>query len=342
MKRAMAATGAVLLLVGAAVSWTGARLGGSNRASVRMFGREWTVYVPTLSSPGGLGIAPGGQGRTEETAVSQGEATEPFRAVNIDVDMADVTLVQGAEYSVQVDYWGRNYKVFWENQDGGLCVWSEGVGVPGVTEDTGCNITITVPQPLDRVDLDLDLGNVSMEGIAAECMALSLDLGSVTARNLTVAGELDVQADLGSVDLHGDLGERVEVKADLGEVTVRLTRPADDYCWDLHADLGRIRVDGRDAGNVRATGGTGEREVLVEASLGSISVDFDCPLEVLTGVVYRDTVYREAVAAPVEEETYTGAIPSAPTAPAAPAAPAVPTPLLGVVQEAADAIGEGR
>lgn len=335
MKRAMAATGAILLLVGAAVSWTGVRLGGSNRASVRMFGRAWTVYVPTLSAPGGLLVTPGSQGETQAAAGSQVEAAEPFRAVNIDVDVADVALVQGAEYGVQVDCWGRNYKVFWENRDGGLYVWSEGVGAPGVMEDTGCNITITVPQPLDRVDLDLDLGNVSMEGIAAEGMALSLNLGSVTARNLTVAGKLDVQADLGSVDLHGDLGEMVDVEADLGEVTVRLTRPAADYFWDLHAGLGRIRVDGRDAGNARATGGTGEKAIQVEASLGSICVDFDCPLEVLTGAVYQDTVYQEAVTT-IMEGGGDSFIPSAPTAPAA------PTPSLDVVQEAVDAIGEGR
>lgn len=290
MKKFLLSAGALLLAFGLGLSWVGVRMGGETRATVRLFGRSWDVYAPTsgwnVVSTTVRNVAeatpmpPSDQGveHVDDVTFTDQDAT-PFSSLNIDLDLGSVTIAAADDFGVEIDAWGTGYRVdhwysgdtlYIENKDSGSVL----------PTNCGSNVTVYVPAGvwLESLYVDLDLGDLTLAGIQAMYADIDLDLGSLTGEALTVTTTLEVDADLGEVTLFGDLGEYVDISADLGSVQLGLSKPASDYCWELEADMGSVTVDGKkqranDDGKV--TGGFGNRMIEVDASLGSITVDFD-------------------------------------------------------------------
>lgn len=280
MKKAMAMLGCILVAVGLGLGWIGGRMGGSNYASVHLFGRDWDVYAPMAGS--GFNAIRHATVAEHEPVAMQGLATSAstetgaFRNIDLDIEMGDVTVAAGDDYLIDISAWGVGYGVTWENDGGVLKVRSES-GAVG-TINCGSSVTIYVPADvLELVELDIDLGSVTLAGVTIDRLDVDLDLGELTGEGVTVLNGVTVDADLGSVTLFGDLTETVDISADLGDVTLCLARPRDEYHWDLSADLGSVTVDGVGNGKMSGsvTGGGGGFKITVEASLGSIQVVFD-------------------------------------------------------------------
>lgn len=331
MKKAMATLGVVLLVLGMGLSWTGARLGGSNEATVRLFGHSWSVHAPEAGSWGGARIVHGtstGIYYDDPAPTPSGVAVEVvgekgFSEICLDLEVANVTVAAGDDYLVEISCWGDGYQVQRSIYDGMLFLWSESDSfVTGAT--CGSSITIYVPagEVLEFVDIQVDVGSVTLAGVTANGMYLDLDVGDLIGEGLTVYGAVTVDSDVGNVNLYGDLGKAVEVDVDLGDVTLGLSRPASDYCWDLTADLGSVTVDGRSYNGISSsdTGGNGDAILRVDTDVGSIQVDFDCPMELRQATI----VDQGMVTGEELEPEYRWSVVPAPTPPSAPAPPDPP------------------
>lgn len=290
MKKFLLSAGALLLAAGLGLSWVGTRMGGETRATVCLFGRSWEVFAPSA----GWGVvsttvrdvaAATPTASLGDQAVDRGqdvtfiEDETAFTSIDLNVDLGTVTIVAGDDYGVDIRAWGEGYEVdHWYSGDT-LTIESTDSGSVLPT-DCGSEITVYVPADvwLESLHVDLDLGDLTLSGLNLEYAEIDLDLGSLTGEALTVTTAFQVDADLGEVNLYGDLGEYVYISADLGSVQLGLSKPASEYCWELSADLGSVTVDGRNQhtnnGN-EVTGGYGNRTIEVDASLGSITVDFD-------------------------------------------------------------------
>lgn len=295
MKKFLLSAGALLLAAGLALSWAGTRMGGESRATVRLFGHSWDVYAPTTgwnvvsttvhevyaasSTPTpSLSQAVDQAQQSQDVVFTDSDSTQ-FSSISLDVDLGSVTIAAGDDYGVEINTWGAGYEVNHWYSGGTLTIESNDSGSV-LPANCGSDITIYVPVSawLESLYVDLDLGDLTLAGLHVEQADIDLDLGSLTGDALVVTTSFQVDADLGEVNLSGDLGEYVDISADLGSVQLGLTRPADEYCWQLEADLGSITVDGKkqhvnDENEV--TGGYGGRVIEVDASLGSITVDFD-------------------------------------------------------------------
>lgn len=292
MKKFLLSAGALLLAVGLGLTHIGLTMGGETMATVRLFGRSWNVYAPTAS---GWGMASAGVREAVAmpshmlveggaVPVDQGSATTtdtgstPFSSIYLDVDLGDVTIVAGDDFGVEIECWGKGYRVdHWYSGD---ALYIENSGNGTHLTNCGSNITVYVPSDVWLEDLyvDLDLGSLTLAGLNMEYADIDLDLGSLTGEALTVTTTLEVEANLGEVALYGDLGENVDISADLGSVQLGLARPASEYSWQLEADLGSVTVDGKSQrlnDDHEATGGHGSRMIEVDADLGSITLDFD-------------------------------------------------------------------
>lgn len=290
MKKFLLSAGALLLVVGLGLSWAGVRMGGETKATVRLFGRSWEVFAPSA----GWGVvsttvhevaAAASMPPSDRGVELEGDVTfidqddTHFTSIALNVDLGTVTIAAGDDYCVDIRAWGKGYKVnHWYSGDT-LTIESNDSGSVLPT-DCGSEITVYVPADvwLESLYVDLDLGDLTLAGLNLEYADIDLDLGSLTGEALTVTNHFQVDADLGEVVLFGDLGEYVDISADLGSVQLGLSKPASEYCWELSADLGSVTVDGRNQhasdGN-EVTGGYGNRTIEVDASLGSITVDFD-------------------------------------------------------------------
>lgn len=290
MKKYLLSAGALLLAVGLALSWAGQRMGGETMATVRLFGRAWNVYAPSAEWGAGWSVRSAEYAEAVPTA-SLGQSVDradnmtfteqdgsPFSAIDLDVDLGNVTIAAGEDYGVEINCWGAGYEVHHWYNGGTLTIESADNGA-FTTANCGSEIKVFVPTDvwLESLYVNLDLGDLTLAGLQVEYADIDLDLGSLTGEAMTVTSAFQVDADLGDVNLFGDLGEYVDISADLGGVQLALSRPVTDYCWELEADLGSITVDGkvqRANGESTASGGHGDRMIEVDASLGSITVDF--------------------------------------------------------------------
>lgn len=322
MKKGMAILGAILLAVGLGMSFTGRALGGQTRATVRLFGRSWEVVAP---GTGHWGISTATRYSEPSSSASTGGETDPFAGISLDVDLGNVTVAAGDDYLVDIRYWGNGYKVRWANDGDTLQIWSESDGaVTEVNCGSDITVFVPAGAELEYLSARLDLGSLTMAGLTMDYADLDLNLGEVMGEGLTVRDYLNVDADLGSVTLYGDLAGSVQINAALGDVTLGLSRSAAHYCWDLSADLGSVTVDGRRQGGVSssATGGTGDAVLQVDADLGSITVDFDQQQAVYSGNAYAEqnaTTDHGWASVPVPT------VPPAPEPPSVPDAPDAPT-----------------
>lgn len=328
MKKFLLSAGALLLVAGLALSWTGVRMGGETVATVRLFGHSWDVYAPTagwgvsmvhdpvhdpMATPRAEPTASLGQAvdRAEDVTFIEQEDDTSFSSISLDVDLGTVTIVPGEDYGVEIRCWGAGYEVHHRYSGDMLIIENDDSGA-FVAANCGSEITVTVPANawLESLYVDLDLGDLTLAGLHVEQADIYLDLGSLTGEGLVVTTSLQVDADLGEVALSGDLGEYVNISADLGSVELDLTRSADEYCWELEADMGSITVDGkkqRANDENEVTGGYGDRMIEVDASLGSITLNFDQdfaePQTALRGEFSAtvDKVLEEKVTAVAEE-----------------------------------------
>lgn len=309
MKKFLLSAGALLLVVGLALSWVGMRMGGETRATVRLFGRSWDVYAPSAgwdvvsasveATPTAAPAASLDQAleEAEDVAVA-GRDTTPFSSIDLDVDLGEVTIAAGDGFGVEIECWGKGYEIDHWYSGGTLHIEDTDNGIKVIPDSFGSNITVYVPTDvwLESLQVDLDLGSLTLAGLNITYADIDLDLGSLTGEALTVVNHFEVDADLGEVNLFGDLGEYVDISADLGSVQLGLSRPVSEYCWELEADMGSITVDGKkqhanDENEV--TGGHGNRTIEVDASLGSITLDFGLEF---AGEASRATPPSESVA----------------------------------------------
>lgn len=301
MKKFLLTAGAVLLAAGLSLSWLGLRMGGETMATVHLFGRAWDVYAPAAGLGGTVPArdtassavdevqpadppAHAGTWENAATPSASGPVTsgQPFSSIYLDVDLGEVTIAAGDDFGVEINSWGQGYQVEHWYAEGTLHIEDTDSGIELLPKNFGSNIIVYVPEGhwLDSLDVDVDLGSLTLKGLQIREAEIDLDLGSLTGEALT-ADHFTVDADLGDVSLSGDLGKYVEVSADLGSVHLGLTRPAAEYCWKLEADMGSVTVDGKkqapDDDN-EVTGGRGDRVIEVDASLGSITLDFGVSL----------------------------------------------------------------
>lgn len=242
-----------------------------NRGPVVWHSAERVVSVESVPTPmpPSQALVPGSATYTEAEA--------PINSILVDVDLGQVTIAAGDGYGVSIDSWGPGYQVNQGNYSGELVIESSGgsAALPA-KYGSNITIFVPRGAVLDYLHVELDVGDVNLSGLTVQDAYLDLDVGSVVGEGLTVLGTLDVDADVGSVTLFGNLGESVNICADLGDVTLGLADPASDYYWSFTTGLGSITVDGRKqgSGNVNITGGRGNNWLSVEADLGSITVDF--------------------------------------------------------------------
>lgn len=179
-------------------------------------------WKSTVKNWAGTGAFPAEVSQTAGT-----EHEEAFNKISVSVDYGDVTLKEGTDFGVALDWSVDDYSLHYENQNGVLKVWSvsekhgDGYHSPG-----SATVVVTVPAgtKLGEVDLETALGNVTADLSAfAQKAELSTNMGDVRCERLTVC-ELDAETDLGDVDI------RFPEK--------------DGVSYELGSDLGSVRVNG--------------------------------------------------------------------------------------------------
>ena len=162
---------------------------------------------------------------------------EGFSAVNLELDIGEVTFHTGDQFYVSVDR--VNYpevKVEVVNDTLTITEASDGFNLLG---DSACKVDITVP-----------------EGTELDLVSLEVDAGSIEATDVT-ASQIGLSVDAGSVALDGAAANLTELEVDAGEIVVSGFAGLEDANVTLEVDAGEVVYLGSDQGTKYTQTGSG-------------------------------------------------------------------------------------
>ena len=248
-----------LLVVGGALNAVGAAMGGreeSRPAGELYIGGERGIHL----SPGKVSI--GGWGEKDGFS-DDGTAVilSPFTDLEVSVDLADISVVEGENYAVDLIWESDYFKLSYQLKDGKLRIWNEAYDGDLDRDVEGACVIVTLPDGAELGEVDI-----------------STDLGSVTWEAAASARKAELSTDLGSVTCGGLLARELEGSSDLGSVEIFLPGSREEFRWELEANIGQLSLDGEPQssgmGELLVAGGAGERLVKASSDLGSVDVSF--------------------------------------------------------------------
>lgn len=196
LTKGLLGVGALLLLSGGLLALSGWTMGGQTELDL-----SWNGHGVRI---GPLGIVSRDSAAQTETAARDGREElhlQAFRRVDVDVDLGDVTVTQGGDYGVSLNWKGKHYALEYELDGDTLRVRSSAQGGRFGLDGYGGTVTVYVPQHLrlEQLEVRSDLGDICLEGIAADTATVTGDLGDLTLRQVR-AGELELHERMGTID----------------------------------------------------------------------------------------------------------------------------------------------
>lgn len=164
----------------------------------------------------GVSVAP--QIFTRQEKAVDKELIDVFDRLELDIDDANCTIVEGDRVSLS-----GGDDVTWEMEGNLLKVKQEQRGGWWWKPDPA-PITLTVPGPLSKMDIDVDAGSVLVSKMTVtQDVTCDVDAGNITLKDVTVGRRLEADVDVGSVDYNGHLYGEAKLDCDAGSIHLGLT-----------------------------------------------------------------------------------------------------------------------
>lgn len=128
---------------------------------------------------------------------------------------------------------------------------------------------------VEKLTVECSLGDLYLWDSVLGEGSLVNNMGVIYASGLTVTKRLDVDDDMGDVTLEGDLQGDIDVDANMGEVTLRLSQGEERYDYELETSMGEVYVNGENRHSSASRSG-GSYSLDVEDDMGDIWIDFNC------------------------------------------------------------------
>ena len=118
------------------------------------------------------------------------------------------------------------------------------------------NLTIPENTELDRFSLELDAGNLDIDGLSGKLVGIEVDAGNVNLKSCT-AENLGVELDAGNLDMTGCNIKKINAELDAGNIAAKDCVIEDGIC---ETDIGNIDLSG-EIGNVKTKTTLGKMSV---------------------------------------------------------------------------------
>ena len=220
-----------------------------------------------------------GSGAVTASLVYTQEEDTSFSGIRADLETASLTIRTGTEFQVLTDVY-RSKEPEITVRDDSLYITQKGGGGWSLFNMIGtkkCDITVTVPEGMiDRIEVDSDVGEVSVEDLQLETLEINTDVGEVTVRDVDAERLLRAKTAVGSIDLHQAAGGDTLLESDVGSITAVFAGAEEDYEISCATELGSVTVNGRSTGSyTSAAKEAAARSVTARTSVGSIALNFD-------------------------------------------------------------------
>ena len=122
-------------------------------------------------------------------------------------------------------------------------------------------LELVLPREISNLNLEMDVGNLTLEQLDVEHLYASVDMGSLKMRDVN-CGRLDTEVDMGNLEMSnlnaaelqmevamGDIEAQAEVSrsvyidVDMGDATLVMSEP-ENYGWNVENDFGSVSLYG--------------------------------------------------------------------------------------------------
>lgn len=207
--------------------------------------------------------------------VTESTLTESYSRIDIDAQALSINIVTGNENSFE--YSGPKKHTPRITVDDGVATITQKTINPGINNSSGeMLLTITVnSKNLTDIIIDLDFGEISIDGINADNLWISADCGSIKVKNGSFTDTV-VEADLGEVNFtNATFGKFLDINADCGAIIIKNPGDLSDANIEANTDLGNIKISVNDinySGKSYKHKGSGA-EIKLNADLGEITIE---------------------------------------------------------------------
>ena len=234
------------------------------------------------------------------TETDKCEFTEAISVIEIDADLANITVKETDAHHVKVQLQDGYQKYFEAKVKGDTLHVSYYVN--GKSFKQGPKITVELPHGMavDCIDIDTDLGEVNLLGISQpttkvdirsslgnirvddcsvkEDCTLNTSLGNIDIKD-SVFGKIDLNASLGNIVFTGKVDSDMFAKASMGNIEVELDGREEDYNIELSADMGDVNYKGQKqegmGGSYKCHTENPIGEIVLDCDMGNVELEFE-------------------------------------------------------------------
>lgn len=202
---------------------------------------------------------------------SKGTQLDEFTSISADVSIMDIDIVSGDEYSISYSAHEKLVPKF-EVKNSCLEITQNPKKLWG---NKTCSVTITVPEELSGVYLDMSVGDIDITGITASSLEIDTSVGDLDISDCKF-GDADVDASTGDIDFLNTVFDRLEIDASVGDVQVDAAENLSDYKIELDTGIGDVEVNGRDYKDCfyQNAAEDGRKSLTVDTSTGDIELNY--------------------------------------------------------------------
>lgn len=178
---------------------------------------------------------------------------QEFDSIAIDANIMGVSVERGNRFEITGSYSKEALKPSFSVSGGTLKITQPKYRTKLVSNNN-CKIVITIPygNPLESVDINVDVGAVALKGIDLEDAQVVTDVGAVAVENVEF--------------------RELSVKSDVGAVAVELTQSVDEYNIDVRSDVGAIQINGAKVRRKYSKTGSTNKRINIKTDVGGIEI----------------------------------------------------------------------
>ena len=207
---------------------------------------------------------------------------DDIKKIKIDTDASNVIIKKGDVFTLSVDNASRRIKV--NENNGTLKIKDKRIVNIAKTDSV---IEITVPEVLEKLDIEVGKGTLECTDIVANDLKMSLGAGKVNLNNVyfnktdieggagqitinnSTLNDLDLDAGTGKVYIDGKITGNSKIEAGIGEIEVKLIE--NNYRFKLDKGVGKIILNNETLAD-EGIYGTGDNIIQIEAGIGNIII----------------------------------------------------------------------
>lgn len=225
-----------------------------------------------------------------------------FSDIRIECSDGDVDLVEGDDYHLEMTYDETNGTPQVDVVNGTLVVsdwgrqWDRKIHLDIFGQghrEAKMKIYYPKGKKLENVDLDCDMGTVTVSDSAVDKLKINVSTGAVTLKNVTAktldadvdmgtlegqdlrTGSSDLNLDTGSIEVDGTLKGKNRISCDMGEVNIKTSLPQSAYSIEADIDMGDVTIgDQTISGDYVEKNNAVPNGLSLSCDTGTINVDF--------------------------------------------------------------------